>query len=127
MSSTDPMRDDSWILSETMRKISLRPSPLASTANTKVIIIDEADNTSNDITTHLYGRLLRFAGNCRFIFTCNYKNKILNPSIPDAQLFEFGIKGKDRQTIAAQFFKRIQQILDTEGIEYDNKGPGRTY
>ena len=36
-------------------------------------------------------------------------------------MVEFGIRGKDRQTIAAQFFKRIQQILDTEGIEYDNK------
>jgi hypothetical protein len=34
---------------------------------------------------------------------------------------EFGIRGKDRQTIAAQFFKRIQQILDSEGVEYDNK------
>ena len=40
-----------------------------------------------------------------------------NPSV----FLEFGIKGRDRQTIAAQFFKRIQQILDTEGVEYDNK------
>ena len=94
---------------------------LASTAKHKVIIIDEADNTSNDVQLCLRAFIEEFAGNCRFIFTCNYKNKILEPLHSRCSVVEFGIKGKDRQTIAAQFFKRIQQILDTEGIEYDNK------
>ena len=94
---------------------------LSSTAKHKVIIIDEADNTSNDVQLLLRAFIEEFAGNCRFIFTCNYKNKILEPLHSRCTVVEFGIKGKDRQTIAAQFFKRIQQILDTEGIEYDNK------
>ena len=94
---------------------------LSSTAKHKVIIIDEADNTSNDVQLLLRAFIEEFAGNCRFIFTCNYKNKILEPLHSRCSVVEFGIKGKDRQTIAAQFFKRIQQILDAEGVTYDNK------
>ena len=94
---------------------------LTATAKHKVIIIDEADNTSNDVQLLLRAFIEEFAGNCRFIFTCNYKNKILEPLHSRCTVVEFGIRGKDRQTIAAQFFKRIQQILDAEGVEYDNK------
>ena len=94
---------------------------LTATAKHKVIIIDEADNTSNDVQLLLRAFIEEFAGNCRFIFTCNYKNKILEPLHSRCAVVEFGIKGKDRQSIAAQFFKRIQEILDAEGVEYDNK------
>ena len=94
---------------------------LTATAKHKVIIIDEADNTSNDVQLCLRAFIEEFAGNCRFIFTCNYKNKILEPLHSRCSVVEFGIKGKDRQSIAAQFFKRIQEILDAEGVEYDNK------
>jgi DNA polymerase III delta prime subunit len=94
---------------------------LSSTAKHKVIIIDEADNTSNDVQLLLRAFIEEFAGNCRFIFTCNYKNKILEPLHSRCTVVEFGIKGKDRQTIAAQFFKRVKQILDLEGVTYDNK------
>ena len=51
---------------------------LTSTAKHKVIIIDEADNTSNDVQLCLRAFIEEFAGNCRFIFTCNYKNQKLN-------------------------------------------------
>ena len=94
---------------------------LTATAKHKVIIIDEADNTSNDVQLLLRAFIEEFAGNCRFIFTCNYKNKILEPLHSRCAVVEFGIKGKDRQSIAAQFFKRLQEILGAEGIEYDNK------
>ena len=94
---------------------------LSSDAKHKVIIIDEADNTTNDVQLLLRAFIEEFAGNCRFIFTCNYKNKILEPLHSRTTVVEFGIRGKDRQTIAAQFFKRLQEILDTEGVEYDNK------
>ena len=94
---------------------------ITATAKHKVIIIDEADNTSNDVQLLLRAFIEEFAGNCRFIFTCNYKNKILEPLHSRCSVVEFGIKGKDRQSIAAQFFKRIQEILDAEGVEYDNK------
>ena len=94
---------------------------ISSDAKHKVIIIDEADNTSNDVQLLLRAFIEEFAGNCRFIFTCNYKNKILEPLHSRTTVVEFGIRGKDRQSIAAQFFKRLQEILDSEGIEYDNK------
>ena len=94
---------------------------ISSDAKHKVIIIDEADNTSNDVQLLLRAFIEEFAGNCRFIFTCNYKNKILEPLLSRTTVVEFGIRGKDRQSIAAQFFKRLQEILDSEGIEYDNK------
>ena len=94
---------------------------LSSTAKHKVIIIDEADNTGNDVQLLLRAFVEEFAGNCRFIFTCNYKNKILEPLHSRCAVIEFGIKGKDKAKLAGTFFRRLQQILDTEGVEYDEK------
>jgi DNA polymerase III delta prime subunit len=94
---------------------------LSSTARHKVIIIDEADNTTNDVQLLLRAFIEEFHGNCRFIFTCNFKNKILEPLHSRCAVIEFSIGGKQKPVIAAAFFKRIQEILDTEGIEYDNK------
>ena len=94
---------------------------LTSDAKHKVIIIDEADNTSNDVQLLLRAFIEEFAGNCRFIFTCNYKNKILEPLHSRTTVVEFGIKGKERQAIAAEFFKRLQYILGVEGVQYDSK------
>ena len=94
---------------------------LSSTARHKVIIIDEAYNTTNDVQLLLRAFIEEFHGNCRFIFTCNFKNKILEPLHSRTTVVEFGINGKQKPAIAAAFFKRIQEILDTESIEYDNK------
>jgi len=94
---------------------------LSSEAKHKVIIIDEADNTGNDVQLLLRAFIEEFANNCRFIFTCNYKNKILQPLHSRCAVVEFGIKGKEKQQIAGQFFKRIIAILDREKIGYDKK------
>ena len=94
---------------------------LSSTAKHKVIIIDEADNTTNDVQLLLRAFTEEFSGNCRFIFTCNFKNKIIEPLHSRCAVVEFGIGGKQKPAIAAAFYKRIQQILDAEGIKYDNK------
>ncbi len=94
---------------------------LSSDAKHKVIIIDEADNTTPDVQLALRAFTEEFVGNCRFIFTCNYKNKIISPLHSRCAVIDFSIKGKERQELAAKFFQRIQEILDTEGIEYDNK------
>ena len=94
---------------------------LSSSAKHKVIIIDEADNTTPDVQLCLRAFTEEFIGNCRFIFTCNYKNKIIQPLHSRCSVVEFSIKGKDRQELAAKFFKRLQEILGTEGVEYDNK------
>jgi DNA polymerase III delta prime subunit len=94
---------------------------LTADAKHKVIIIDEADNTSNDVQLLLRAFIEEFAGNCRFIFTCNYKNKILEPLHSRCAVIDFSIKGKERQEIAALFFKRLKEILVAEGVESDNK------
>jgi len=94
---------------------------LASTAKHKVIIIDEADNTTNDVQLLLRAFTEEFSGNCRFIFTCNFKNKIIEPLHSRCACIDFSTNSKSKPQLAAAFFKRIQQILDTEGIEYDNK------
>ena len=94
---------------------------LSSEAKHKVIIIDEADNTGNDVQLLLRAFIEEFANNCRFIFTCNYKNKIIEPLHSRCAVIEFGIKGKEKQQIAGQFFRRLISILDTERVEADKK------
>ena len=92
---------------------------LTSQSKHKVIIIDEADNTTSDVQLLLRASIEEFSGNCRFIFTCNYKNKIIEPLHSRCSVVEFSIKGKEKVKIAGLFFKRLQQILDTERISYD--------
>ncbi len=94
---------------------------LTSESKHKVIIIDEADNTTSDVQLLLRASIEEFQNNCRFIFTCNYKNKIIEPLHSRCAVVEFGIKGKEKQEVAAQFFKRIKFILDQEKIDSDNK------
>ena len=94
---------------------------LTSEAKHKVIIIDEADNTGNDVQLLLRAFIEEFAGNCRFIFTCNYKNKILEPLHSRCAVVDFSIRGKEKQQIAANFFQRLNFILDKERIEADKK------
>ena len=94
---------------------------LSSEAKHKVIIIDEADNTTNDVQLLLRASIEEFAANCRFIFTCNYKNKIIEPLHSRCAVVDFSIKGKEKQEIAASFFSRLNYILETERIESDKK------
>ena len=94
---------------------------LASEAKHKVIIIDEADNTTPDVQLLLRASIEEFSKNCRFIFTCNYKNKIIEPLHSRCAVIEFSIKGKEKQEVAAAFFQRLNFILDTERCEADKK------
>ncbi len=94
---------------------------LTSESKHKVIIIDEADNTTHDVQLLLRANIETFYNNCRFIFTCNYKNKIIEPLHSRCAVVDFGLTGKDKQIIAAAFFKRLTQILTLEGIEYEPK------
>ena len=94
---------------------------LSATGTHKVIIIDEADNTTHDVQLLLRANIEAFYNNCRFIFTCNYKNKIIEPLHSRCAVVEFSISGKQKQTIAAEFFKRLVSILDTERIEAEKK------
>ncbi len=94
---------------------------LTGSSKHKVIIIDEADNTGNDVQLLLRANIEAFYNNCRFIFTCNYKNKIIEPLHSRCAVIDFTIKGKQKAQLAGSFFKRLQNILDEEGIEFDQK------
>ena len=94
---------------------------LTSTSKHKVIIIDESDNTTADVQLLLRAFIEEFSGNCRFIFTCNYKNKIIQPIHSRCAVIDFTIKGKHKIELAESFFKRLQNILDAENIQYDKK------
>ena len=94
---------------------------LTSESKHKVIIIDEADNTTADVQLLLRASIEEFSKNCRFIFTCNYKNKIIDPLHSRCSVVDFSVNKKDKPTIAAQFFARINHILDKENIKSDKK------
>ena len=94
---------------------------LTATAKHKVIIIDEADNTTNDVQLLLRAFTEEFSNNCRFIFTCNYKNKIIEPLHSRCAVIEFSTTSKEKPKLAASFFNRLRSILEEEGIEYDQK------
>jgi DNA polymerase III delta prime subunit len=94
---------------------------LTGSSKHKVIIIDEADNTGNDVQLLLRANIEAFYNNCRFIFTCNYKNKIIEPLHSRCAVIDFTIKGKQKVQLAGSFFKRLQTILEEEKIEYDQK------
>ena len=94
---------------------------LSSDAKHKVIIIDEADNTTPDVQLLLRASIEEFSGNCRFIFTCNYKNKIIEPLHSRCAVVEFSINAKQKPQLQSEFFQRLNGILDTERIQSDKK------
>ena len=94
---------------------------LTASSNHKVIIIDEADNTTHDVQLLLRSNIEAFHKNCRFIFTCNYKNKIIQPLHSRCSVVEFSIKGKEKAEIQVAFFERILSILDKENCEADKR------
>ena len=94
---------------------------LLPTTKHKVIIIDEADNTTHDVQLLLRSNIEAFHKNCRFIFTCNYKNKIIEPLHSRCSVVEFSIKGSQKAEIQVAFFQRIVGILTAENIDFDKK------
>ena len=103
-------------------KIKNFASTMSFTGGRKVIIIDEADYLNpNSTQPALRNAMEEFAGNCSFIFTCNFKNRIIEPLHSRCAVIEFRIDASDKQAIAAQFFKRATQILKAEQVEFDPK------
>ena len=88
----------------------------------KVVILDEADYLNAQSTQPaLRGFIEEFANNCRFILTCNFKNRIIEPLHSRCGVYEFNTSKKDMAELAAQFFKRFTDILDQENVPYENK------
>ena len=94
---------------------------LTSESKHKVIIIDEADNTTPDVQLLLRASIEEFSGNCRFIFTCNYKNKIIEPLHSRCAVVDFSVNAKQKPQLQSEFFQRLNFILDTERCESDKK------
>ena len=92
---------------------------LSSSAKHKVIIIDEADNTTADVQLLLRASIEEFSKNCRFIFTCNYKNRIIEPLHSRCAVIEFSVNAKHKPQLQSEFFGRLNTILDTERCESD--------
>lgn len=88
----------------------------------KMIIIDEADYmNAQSIQPALRSFIEEFSNNCRFIFTCNYVNRIIEPLRSRCAVIDFKIESKDKPKLAAKFFKRVVEILKNENVEFDQK------
>lgn len=86
----------------------------------KVVIIDEADFlNANSVQPALRGFIEEFSKNCSFVFTCNYKNRLIEPLHSRCSHIEFKIENSEKPIVAKRFFKRVCQILEQENIEYD--------
>jgi DNA polymerase III delta prime subunit len=90
--------------------------------NRKVVILDEADYLNPQSTQPaLRGFIEEFSSNCRFIFTCNFKNRIIEPLHSRCSIVEFNIPNKEKPQMAAAVMARVSSILDNEKIPYDRK------
>ena len=102
-------------------KIKTYASAMSLSGGRKVIIIDEADYLNpNSTQPALRNAIEEFASNCTFIFTCNYKNRIIEPLHSRCAVIDFGMKNGEKAKMASAFFKRIQSILQSENVEYDD-------
>ena len=102
-------------------KITNYASSMSLSGGRKVIIIDEADYLSPNAQAAFRNAIEEFASNCSFIFTCNYKNKLIDPLHSRCAVVDFTLKNNEKTQMAGQFFKRIQSILRSEEIDYDDK------
>jgi len=102
-------------------KIKNYASSVSLSGGRKVIIIDEADYLNpNSTQPALRGAIEEYSSNCSFIFTCNFKNRIIDPIHSRCSVVDFKING-NKAKMAAQFFKRVEWILEQEKITYDKQ------
>ena len=106
---------------DTLRtKIKQFASSVSLSSDFKVVILDEADYLNPQSTQPaLRGFIEEFSNNCRFILTCNFKNRIIEPLHSRCGVYEFNTSKKDLAPLASQFMKHCQRILEDEGIGYE--------
>jgi len=91
-------------------------------SSTKVVILDEADSLSAQMQTGLRSFIEEFSHNCRFIFTCNFKHKIIEPIHSRCAVIDFKIPSSEKPKVAAAFYRRVMDILSQEGVtDVDSK------
>ena len=97
-------------------------SSVSFSGKTKVVILDEADYLNpNSTQPALRAFIEEFANNCRFIFTCNFKNRVIAPLHSRTTVIEFKLTKADRPKMAGRFMKRLSDILTTENVKFDEK------
>jgi len=108
---------------DTLRgKIKQFASTVSLQGGVKVVILDEADYLNAQSTQPaLRGFIEEFSSNCRFILTCNFKNRIIEPLHSRCGVYEFNTSKKNTAMLMQQMFDRACMILDSEGVEYDKK------
>ena len=106
---------------DTLRgKIKQFASSVSLQGGVKVVILDEADYLNPQSTQPaLRGFIEEFSHNCRFILTCNFKNRIIEPLHSRCGVYEFNTTKKEMAELAAEFFKRFINILDREGVTFE--------
>lgn len=105
---------------DTLRtKIKSYASTVSMTGGRKVIILDEADYITPEAQAALRGAMEEFSANCSFILTCNFKGRLIEAIHSRCAVVDFTLKSDEKPKMAAQFFKRLQTILDTEKVAYD--------
>ena len=103
-------------------KIKKFASTMSFENKTKVVILDEADYLNpNSTQPALRAFIEEFSRNCRFIFTCNFKNRIIDPLHSRTTVVDFKLQKEDRPKMAMQFHKRMVEILQAENIKYSEK------
>ena len=103
-------------------KIKSFASTISLTDSPKVVILDEADYLNpNSTQPALRSFIEEFANNCRFILTCNFKNRIIEPLHSRCAVVDFKLTGKQKVEMAGLFYKRVIGILKNENVEFDQK------
>ena len=103
-------------------KIKNFASTVSFDTNRKFVILDEADYLNPQSTQPaLRGFIEEFHKNCGFILTCNFKNRIIEPLHSRCSVVEFKIPNEEKPKLAAQFFKRITDILEEENVKFNPK------
>ena len=108
---------------DTLRsKIKQFASSVSLTGGYKVVILDEADYlNAQSFQPALRGFIEEFSGNCRFLLTCNFKNRIIEPLHSRCGVYEFNTNKKMLAELSMQFMKRLTWMLDQENVTYDKK------
>ena len=108
---------------DTLRtKIKNFASTVSLSGGAKVVILDEADYINADsVQPALRNFIEEFSSNCRFIFTCNYKNRIIPALHSRCTVIDFNITPDEKQRLASVFLARLMLICDEENIKYDQK------
>ena len=114
---------DEGRLIDTLRtKIKNFASSMSLAGGRKYVILDESDYLNAEtVQPALRNFMEEYSANCGFILTCNFVNKIIAPLHSRCSVVEFKMRNADKPKLAGQFFKRVEWILEREGIDYEQK------